>query len=197
MNRQRQKEKIRRLLQQKALELFKSQGYHQTTIMQITESAGLAKGTFFNYFRTKEEILYAINDSHMRLIEMEIQHLANSSSLTDQLYTLLRKLANITEELGQEFMKSFFHVSIIGNEKRKKENNYTQMLINIFSPLFAQGQASGEFRDDLPTDVIASAFSHVYFGTLHYWCTNTNSPPLKELLEKTFMLFFTGIQKTS
>jgi AcrR family transcriptional regulator len=196
MNRQKQKEKIRGLLQQKALELFKSQGYHQTTIMQITESAGLAKGTFFNYFRTKEEILYAINDWYMHLIETEIQHLANTNSLTDQLYTLLRKLASINEELGQEFIKSFFHVSIIGNGKRKNENNYRQMLINTFSPLFAQGQASGEFRDDLPTDVIASTFSHVYFGTLHYWCTNTTSPPLKELLENTFMIFFTGIRKT-
>ncbi|RAK23167.1 TetR family transcriptional regulator [Anoxybacillus vitaminiphilus] len=196
MNRWKQKEKIRKLLQQKALELFKSQGYHQTTIMQITESAGLAKGTFFNYFRTKEEILYAINDWHMRLIEPEIQNPANTSSLTEQIYTLLRKLASITEELGQEFMKSFFYVSSIGNGKQKNENNYMQMLINTFSPLFAQGQASGEFRDDLPTDVIASTFSHVYFGTLYYWCTNTASPPLKELLEKTFMLFLTGIRKT-
>ncbi|MBA2872791.1 AcrR family transcriptional regulator [Anoxybacillus calidus] len=195
MNRQKHKEKIRGLLQQKALELFKSQGYHQTTIMQITESAGLAKGTFFNYFRTKEEILYAINDWHIRLIETEIQHLSTTSSLTDQFYTLLRKLASITEELGQEFTKSFFHISITGNGKQKNENNYTQMLMNTFSPLFAQGQASGEFRDDLPTDIIASTFSHVYFGTLYYWCTNTASPPLKELLEKTFMIFFNGIRK--
>jgi AcrR family transcriptional regulator len=195
MNRQKQKENIRKLLQQKALELFKSQGYHQTTIMQITESAGLAKGTFFNYFHTKEEILYAISDWYMRLIETEMQHLANTSSITDQLYSLLRKLVSITEELGQEFMKSLFHVSIIGNGKQKNENKYTQMLINTFSPLFAQGQASGEFRDDLPTDVIASTFSHIYFGTLHYWCTNTSSPPLKELFENTFIIFFTGIRK--
>jgi AcrR family transcriptional regulator len=190
MNRQKQKEKISRLLQQKALELFKSQGYQRTTIMQITESAGLAKGTFFNYFRTKEEILYAINDWHICLIEKEIQHAINTGSLTEQFNTLLNKLANINEELGQEFIKSFFYVSFT-----KHKNHYMQMLINIISPLFVQGQSSGEFRDDLPTDVIVSAFLHVYFGTLHDWCTNPSSPPLKELFENTLTIFFTGIRQ--
>jgi AcrR family transcriptional regulator len=194
MNRQAQKEKTRDLLQQKALELFKSQGYQKTTIMQITESAGLAKGTFFNYFRTKEEVLHAIHDWQMHIIEKEICSLANTSSLTDKLYTLLKKLANINEELGQEFIKSLFHVATISNMNRKNEENPTQIFTNIFVSLFAQGQASGEIRNDLPTAVIASTFSQLYFGTLHHWCTNTTSQPLKELLENAFTIFFNGIR---
>jgi AcrR family transcriptional regulator len=37
--------------------LFRSQGYETTTVDQITRRAGLAKGTFFNYFQTKDAVL--------------------------------------------------------------------------------------------------------------------------------------------
>ena len=47
----------RERLYEAALELFRAQGYEATTVDQITRQAGLAKGTFFNYFHTKDAVL--------------------------------------------------------------------------------------------------------------------------------------------
>jgi len=47
----------RERLYEAALSLFRSQGYDATTVDQITRRAGLAKGTFFNYFPTKDAVL--------------------------------------------------------------------------------------------------------------------------------------------
>ncbi len=41
-------------LYEAAVALFREQGYQATTVDQITRRAGLAKGTFFNYFATKD-----------------------------------------------------------------------------------------------------------------------------------------------
>ena len=41
-------------LYEAALALFREQGYEATTVDQITRQAGVAKGTFFNYFPTKD-----------------------------------------------------------------------------------------------------------------------------------------------
>ncbi|MCX8046352.1 MULTISPECIES: TetR/AcrR family transcriptional regulator [Anoxybacillus] len=60
MKKERQKKQTRILLQQTALQLFQKQGYEQTTVLQITNEAGVAKRTFFNYFRTKEEVLQSV-----------------------------------------------------------------------------------------------------------------------------------------
>ena len=57
--RQRKKEELRQLLYHKAIELFESQGYEKTTVQQITEAVGVAKGTFFNHFPTKEHVVEA------------------------------------------------------------------------------------------------------------------------------------------
>ena len=43
-----------------SLELFCSQGYEQTMVQDICKKAGVAKGTFFYYFPTKEDVLRAI-----------------------------------------------------------------------------------------------------------------------------------------
>ncbi len=40
-----------------AFELFKSQGYEETTIDQIVKAAGTSKRTFFRYFKSKEDVI--------------------------------------------------------------------------------------------------------------------------------------------
>ena len=55
--RQEKKAQLRDLLYQTALELFREQGYQETSIRQITERAQVGKGTFFNYFPSKEHLL--------------------------------------------------------------------------------------------------------------------------------------------
>lgn len=46
-----------------AVELFDRHGYANTTIARITKEAGMSKGLVYHYFKSKEEILYAINEN--------------------------------------------------------------------------------------------------------------------------------------
>nr|WP_082795276.1 FAD-dependent oxidoreductase [Alkalihalobacillus trypoxylicola] len=48
-----------------AMELFREQGFHATTVQEITKHAKVAKGTFFNYFPTKDSIMKSF--AHKRL----------------------------------------------------------------------------------------------------------------------------------
>lgn len=54
------KEKTKERIEQAALALFREQGYHQTTVQDITTAAKVAKGTFFNYFPTKNSIMKSL-----------------------------------------------------------------------------------------------------------------------------------------
>ena len=58
--RERKKQETRQGLMEAALRLFSERGYDATTVKDITDSVDVAKGTFFNYFDTKEAILPAI-----------------------------------------------------------------------------------------------------------------------------------------
>ena len=55
--RERKKQETRQGLLEAALALFRERGYDETTIEEITDRADVAKGTFFNYFPSKEALL--------------------------------------------------------------------------------------------------------------------------------------------
>lgn len=57
---ERRKEKTRRLLLDVALELFFENGIYWTKVEDITERADIGKGTFYQYFETKEDLLQAL-----------------------------------------------------------------------------------------------------------------------------------------
>ncbi|RVX41833.1 TetR family transcriptional regulator [Nonomuraea polychroma] len=56
--RERKKRETRQRIVMAALRLFEEQGYEQTTVAQIAAAADVDPKTFFNYFRTKDEVLY-------------------------------------------------------------------------------------------------------------------------------------------
>ena len=55
--RERKKLELKQALYRKAIELFESEGYENTTVQQISEAVGVAKGTFFNHFPGKEHVV--------------------------------------------------------------------------------------------------------------------------------------------
>lgn len=57
-----QRQQMRQDLATAAMELFASQGYEETTVDQIAAAAGVARRTFFRYFRSKEEAIFPDHD---------------------------------------------------------------------------------------------------------------------------------------
>jgi len=57
-----QRLQMRQELAAAAMELFSTQGYEETTVDQIAAAAGVARRTFFRYFRSKEEAIFPDHD---------------------------------------------------------------------------------------------------------------------------------------
>lgn len=63
------KQKKRKILE-KAFELFRKNGYTDTKVEDITRKLGISKGSFYTYFKTKEELLYELLEN-VKKSEME------------------------------------------------------------------------------------------------------------------------------
>src|SRR5207302_254484 len=70
--RQRRSAEIRERLFRAALTLFGQKGFLETTVEHITEAADVGKGTFFNYFPSKDHILLAFGEMQLGKLEAAV-----------------------------------------------------------------------------------------------------------------------------
>src|SRR6202023_786127 len=71
--RQRRSTETRERLFRAALDLFAKKGFAETTVEDITEAADVGKGTFFNYFPSKDHILLAFGEMQLSKLEAAIE----------------------------------------------------------------------------------------------------------------------------
>lgn len=91
-----QKEKLQISLMTTGFELLKKYGYRRMTIDEVTKSCGIAKGTFYHFFKGKEEFIYRI-----MLYERDLER----KKLTD----LLTPDHTLTRDAFKEWLLDMIH----------------------------------------------------------------------------------------
>jgi AcrR family transcriptional regulator len=188
--RDRAKVERRERLYEAALALFRSQGYEATTVAQITTQAGLAKGTFFNYFSTKDAMLRYLG-------AREVGRLG-AATLAGPEPSPIAKLKRLLSALGTSLEKDRHLVTLIfrsgvsapdlmaGDAGGFSLRPATVLLIR-------QAQHAGEVNQDLDSDILASALDALYLQQLIQWCESETPYPLAERLTGMVDLLLLGI----
>src|SRR5208282_6432467 len=77
--RERHSIELRERLFRAALDLFAKQGFAETTVEDITNAADLGKGTFFNYFPSKDHILLAFAEMQLGKLRLAVEEARRTS----------------------------------------------------------------------------------------------------------------------
>jgi AcrR family transcriptional regulator len=92
--RERKKAATRRALIDAAADLFQRKGFAETTIAEIAEAADVSTRTFFGYFASKEEILFADTEGRIALAFEVIDRRAPDDRPGDVLLAIVRRIAD-------------------------------------------------------------------------------------------------------
>jgi AcrR family transcriptional regulator len=163
--RERKKEETRRRITLTALELFHEKGFDATTVDEITERADVAKGTFFNYFPRKESVLEALGEEWMERAE---EHASKHGRTASERIVAL--FGGVAEAYGQDraLARMLLRVSMermVCPEPDLSRSGLYQLVVQAVQ----DGQASGEFRSELPVDSVFGVVASVFMGTLIWW----------------------------
>lgn len=127
--RRRQKDSRVRVLRA-ALDEFSEKGFHSTTIDSIAERAGMAKGTVYTYFKTKEELFNALKDDKMtELLELARIEVAEETDVLIILERVIRGYLAFFEKNS-----SFFKVII--QEQKDFGREFSEKFINALIHAF-------------------------------------------------------------
>ena len=152
-----------------AIRVFANNGYFSSKVADIAREAGVADGTVYLYFKSKEEILHSIFDRSMEeAIADGRKRLAGVSDPREK----LRRIAQLhLERLGADRdLAVVFQVELRGSTKFMEEFSaagFAEYLALIRATI-EEGQREGVFRPELNAKVAAK----ILFGALDEMATN-------------------------
>jgi AcrR family transcriptional regulator len=181
MLRQKKKQQTKNLLFNTSIELFKKQGFQETTVQQITDQAGVAKGTFFNYYPSKESILLEIRISQLQSINQFAENATHQSAI-EALIILFRRIPEQMDKYGKKVALSIFQLlnsrpSLTIHEATP----YNQFHVTIRT-IIQDGQIKGEFSSKMDSSQLATTLTNTYLGSLLSWASGAEDIPFTEVI---------------
>ncbi len=177
-----------------AIKVFAHSGYFNAKVSDIAGEAGIADGTVYLYFKSKDEILHSIFDRAMsEFIAEGKSELANIPAPV----TRLTRIAELhLEKLGADRdLAIVFQVELRGSIKFMREFSAAGFAeyLDIIRQTISDGQSSGDFRQDIKA-VVASK---IFYGSLDEMVTNwvlSKKPyPLEPLAAEVMKIYLGGI----
>lgn len=181
--RDRKKRQVLNTLVDVTMKLFIEKGFEETTISEIATAADIGTGTFYNYFHSKEDVLRYVLTKNLDETKDSLGELNHSTlSPPEKIAQILLTIGKIFKENQQLFNLCNRHLPLMGPPHGTE---FKDILVNIIQV----GQANGDFRKDLPTEIITELF----MGLIKSAITSHAKIPFEENLNYKLSLFLDGL----
>jgi AcrR family transcriptional regulator len=190
--RERRSAETREKLFRAALNLFARKGFTETTVEDVTEAADVGKGTFFNYFPSKDHILLAFGEMQLEKLESAVSEARASHEPMPQ---FLRSLGvRMTQEpiRNPGIIRALLQAYLSTTEVREAMLHLQKRAHALHTEIILLGQEQGEIRRDLPAAEIAHVFRQTIFGTLLFWSLHGDAS-LHARIESAFNVLWSGL----
>jgi AcrR family transcriptional regulator len=190
--RQRRSAETRERLFRAALRLFADKGFAETTVEDITNAADVGKGTFFNYFPSKEHILIAFSDMQLNKLKITVEQMREKP---EPMRSFFRSMTlRMTEEPAKapDVVRAILQANLSSSSVRSVMRERNGRAEGLLTQLVQIGQERGEFRRDLPALELAQVFRQTIFGTLLMWSVYGDAS-LSERIERAMEILWMGI----
>lgn len=174
-----------------AEKVFSEKGFNKATIAEIAKLAHVAEGTVYEYFETKEDLLFSIAYERFK---SNLEELPEALELTTPL-SKLRRLIRYTFSLfvtDKTFLNIFlFQLQLNEGFYQSKAFENFRKYYNFIENIIDQGKADGDFRSDVNSRVFRNMFLGAFSHMSLRWILleeGTSFDKLVEIDEVTDML---------
>jgi AcrR family transcriptional regulator len=194
---EKQRQEREELILKAAEDVLMEKGYHETSIDEIAARVGIAKGTVYLHFPSKEDLVVAI-------FERDMQHLLQSiDSTIDSTLTAREKIESIFDLmhggiLGKR-MQLLFSISnsdglrhLLVEKKGCLREIWDQLSVRLNS-LFDEGKAEGDFDSTLPTIVMLTTFYNLLSPKSYDRLMTEGQMSGEEVAKNLKRMYFKGI----
>lgn len=171
-------QKRQRVIDQ-ALRMFAERGYENVSVDEILKEAGIAKGTFYHYFESKEDILLDFGKSQIEIIDRwEEDSPKNIASLEGHIQRLFMELSDSLKDMPR-LIGSLFALAV---QHEKVGESYAGLYSRLHKALSKW----------IPEEEKVDALITVYIGALLQWSLEDGGD-LNEMVKQRLKVLWHGI----
>lgn len=170
--REKKKQATRETILRSARKLFFENGYSDTSIETIADCSQVAVGTIYNYFKSKAEIITAINskDTDTIMIQFTDEEL-QTRTVEELVWAVLESSLAHLEQYPRELIRELFATSVGSNRSELAEGLTSQdeRFINYFTELLERLRQSGKLKAETDSATVAFAIYSLVFGGIVWY----------------------------
>lgn len=190
--RERQKADRRSRIYEAAIELFSQKGFAETTVQEITDHADVGKGTFFNYFASKDAILL---EYYKKVVDelLAYAETVEASTVRGQFELIFRRGAMQARREGKLFeilIREIFARPAFAELDREIHERF----LVVYSGLVERGMAKGELNRALDVALAARLVGDIFSSTALEWAFYEKAFSMEEVLLKKLEVLFQGLE---
>ena len=162
--------KTRQKLIDTAEDLLKKNGFNALCVEDITKAAGVAKGTFYVYFKHKEDIVSEICRGYFKEIETQINKMSGSD-LIEKLSLYFDNFMKAVELYGINICREWIRGSIDPNTAPDNTDmSKWQYDINMLQSILNNAVNNKELKEDTPVELLTHLIISELYGMMTCWC---------------------------
>jgi AcrR family transcriptional regulator len=190
--RERKKAATRVQLMNAALRLFAAQGFDDTTVDEIAAAADVAPRTFFRYFATKVDVLFADHPEEIALIRDTLAARASDETVIDALRrAMLEGISKAVADPSRFLTRSRLVASV------PAANAHSRYLDSKFEDVIAEAVAADQ-RRGAPSDLQARVIARTAWGAAcaarDIWVTSDAKRDPRTLVNEAFEILNHGLR---
>ena len=181
-------------LKQAAYNVFSNKGYKATAISEVAKQAGMAVGSFYNYYESKEEIfldVYIEENNRIRQVIMnDIDWQGDVVELIGQLFGQSRSLISSNKILAEWYNPTISNElhSYYSSEEGKASNPFHQFLIETFTKrMMMEGYSQEKIQE------VLEVYHLFYYIDMNI--TEKDVPNVNQTIETLATYFVKGLFK--
>lgn len=184
-----------------ALRVFSKKGFSKSTISDIALAAGMGKGTVYEYFATKEEIIQHSFGFFMRHLELDLETVLSARlSSMEKLTAIFDRFAMLMNDHTAELIDLMFDYWSEGiKNKTSKGVLYSEMVIfydryrSLFADIIGAGMTEGIFRQDIKAASAAALIVGALDGIMVQWILDKEGFDYQDVVKTIGLTFLEGI----
>ncbi|TAI65149.1 TetR/AcrR family transcriptional regulator [Bradyrhizobium sp. Leo170] len=174
-----------------ACSLFAKQGYMRASIADLAEACKLSRGALYHYFDSKEAILFAILDAHIRQMIADVEAaMAQKSTTLDQFRVAIHAIVELNARSTDEQRVILNDLSFLGEAEQEAIKGLERQLVDMISDLLVRLDKQGRI-----VKRTKKIYSMMLFGILnfsHTWYDAKGGIAPKEFADLVVDLFLYG-----